>query len=323
MQGGMQPQMVVQQPGMMVQQQPGMMMQQQPGMMVQQPGMMVQQQPGMMMQQQPGMMVQQPGMVMMQQPMMQQRVVVQQGGGLEKMKSMPGVYVSQKADLTEMLTGIQMPNKFNFFDLDATGMNAMPLRIFRGNEQSNMMLNQIMQAEDRPFKMFLTMTNGDMDLFNFMYLERPSAFCQCDNGEMRVYCLEGGQRLIGVIKGPFTWCDYQLNVHDASGNIRYILDGTFCQKGVLCSASCPCQQCQLSFFNIKDGTGLTTVGDFQRSTTWCSRLFQPNDNYILHFPQQATVEDKMLLMASMILWDFCFFEKPNDNNNGVGGVTVY
>jgi len=261
-------------------------------------------------------------MMQQQRPvMLQQQVVV--GGGLEKLKSMPGVYVSQRANIAEMLTGIQMPNKFNFFDLDGTGMNAMPQRVFRGNEQSNIVLDNIMSANDRPFKMFLTMTNGDMDLFNFMYLERPSALCQCDNGEMRVYCLEGGQRLVGVIKGPFTWCDYQLNVHDANGNIKYILDGTFCQKGVLCNATCPCQDCQISFFNIKDGTGMNQVGDFQRATTFCGRLFTPNDNYILHFPPSATVDDKMLLMASMVLWDFCFFEKPNDNNaNGVGGMGV-
>jgi len=260
------------------------------------------------MQQQP--MGMQPGM------MMQQQVVLPMGGGLEKLKTMPGVYVSQRADPLEAITGIQMPCKFNFFDLDATGMNPNPIRIMRGNEQSNVMLDNLVSAADRPFKMFITMTNGQMDLFNFMYLERPSAFCQCDNGEMRVYCLEGGNRLVGTLRGPWAWCDYQVNVHDAANQIRYQLDGTFCQKGILCQPHCPCQQCQVAYFNIKDGTGTRPAGgDFQKATSWCSRLFSTNnDNYILHFPPEATVDDKMMLLAAMIMWDFVYFEKPQDQS---------
>lgn len=233
-------------------------------------------------------------------------------GGLAALASLPGVFITQKESMLEAMTGIEMPHKFNFYSLDPND-NPMPTRIFRGNDQSDPFLRQMMSAEDRPFQMYLTMTNGPLDIFNFMYLERPSACCQMGNGLMRVYCLEGGQRLVGEIRGPFNLCNYQLDLFDAKNQHRYTLDGTWCQKGILCAANCPCDACQVSYFDIKDPSG-APVGQFKRVTNFCSRMFTSNDNYILRFPVSATPDDKMLLMGAMVLWDFIYFETPQQNN---------
>jgi len=263
-------------------------------------------QPGMQQQQ---MVVQGPGMMMPQQQMMvvQQPMMVQ-GGGLAVLASLPGVYISQKENIVEALTGIQLPHKFNFYPLGPDD-NSMPTRIFRGNDQSDPFLRQMMSPEDRPFQMYITMTNGPMDIFNFMYLERPSACCQMGNGVMRVYCLEGGQRLVGEIRGPCTFCNYELNIFGADGKPLFTFDGTWCQKGILCAPNCPCDMCQVSFFEIRDPV-LQPIGGFKRVTNFCSRLFTNNDNYVLRFPPSASVDDKMLMMGALVLWDFVYFETP-------------
>lgn len=277
-----------------------------------QPGMM---QPGMM----PGMAA--PGMV---QPMVMgpagpqmlptTQVNVVSGGALQLLNSLSGVYIAQRENALEILTGIQLSHKFHFYPMDANE-NPQPNRIFRGNDQSNAIVRNIVSADNRPFEMFITMTNGPVDLFNFMYLERPMVCCRCDNGEMRIYCMEGGQRLVGTIRGPCTFCNYELNVYDANDNLRYTMGGTCCQVGLCCGKVCPCEGCSVSTFQISDPSG-NVQSEFKRKLSCCTQICTTQDNYILHFPKTATADDKMLLMGAMVLWDFVYFEKPKNESQG-------
>jgi len=291
-------------------------------MMMQQP-MMQQQvvmQPGMQttttVMQQPGM----GGMMGMQQPvMMMQKPAIPAGGATAVLAGLTGLYITQRGSPLEAMTGIELPHKFAFFPLDGSGAPGNN-RIFRGNEMSDPIVDQFMKPDERPFNMFITMTNGPMDIYNCMYFQRPSAFCQCDNGELRVFSLEGGAgRQVGVVRGPCTWCMYELNIFDAANNLRYMITGTPCQPGVICGPRCPCGSCNVSTFNILDAA-FQPVATFQRTTGFCSQLWAQNDNYILNFPASATVEDKMLLMGAIVMFDFAYFEKPTgqEQNQQIG-----
>ena len=45
-------------------------------------------------------------------------------------------------------------------------------------------------------------------------------------------------------------------------------------------------------------------------------MFTDADNFVATFPADCTLEEKATLMGGVLLIDFVFFEKGNDNNSG-------
>jgi len=236
-----------------------------------------------------------------------QPIMVPQSGALEALKNMNGLVMAQNTDMVQMMTGLSMPHKFNFFPINADGTQN-PNRIFRANEQSDPLVRQMLTADDYPFRMNIMMTNGMLDLFNFMMVERPMNCCTCHNGELRIYAIEGGFRQIGVVRGPCTFCSYELHVFDMANNLKFKMTGTPCQLGVQCGKCCPMDSCQHSEFYIEDATG-NQLSNIAKKTNFCNQCLGGSaDTYFLRFPATATVEDKMLLIGANLLFDFVYFE---------------
>ena len=91
-------------------------------MMMGQPGMMG---PGMM---QPGMAG--PGMIMVQANPLNFM------NGLDKLMSVPGVYIKQKLELLEVLTGCETENKYVVYPASETG-EKLKHSMFKAKEKSN------------------------------------------------------------------------------------------------------------------------------------------------------------------------------------------
>jgi len=331
-----QPMMQQQQPMMMQQQQPMMMQQQQPMMM--QPGM--QQQPMMMqpgMQQQPMMM--QPGMQpMMQQPMygqpmmMQQpQVVINLGGGVlpgqaapaekpkakkgwDRIKDRDGIFVKQKMDLLEMMSGCEQGNTYNVFPLGKDG-DKKGRKFYKAKEKSGCFEKQCMSADCRPFSLKVNLDDDDEQYDNepFLILDRPCkcTFLCCERPEMTVYDVEDGKNdYVGKIKDVWTCCNIVLELYGNDGVLRYILEASCCQLGFHCNG--PCDACQTIDFEIKTPSG-EIVSTLQKKSPGCvSAMVSEASNFAVHFPSKATKEDKALLMSAAMLLDYRYFEeKPN------------
>lgn len=132
---------------------------------------------------------------------------------------------------------------------------------------------------------------------------------------MTLFLAEGGQRTyLGKIRNPYTCCDLEMEVFDNNNEVCYILTGSMCQLGILCP-KCPYDACQTVDFEIRD-KHKNKIGTFQKTNAGCMKSSLTDaDNFSMIFPSNATAEQRGLLMGSLILLDFTYFEEKAQKEN--------
>mmetsp|Transcript_60079 Transcript_60079/g.69597 ORF Transcript_60079/g.69597 Transcript_60079/m.69597 type:complete len:346 (-) Transcript_60079:216-1253(-) len=315
MQGGYQqggyPQQGYQQGGY-PQQQPGMMQQ---GMM--QPGMV---QPGMM---QPGMM--QPGMI---QPQVQVVVinngppVEQKRPGFDRLNEHQSVFIKQKFNVLEALTGCDMENRYLIFPANQQGDGKKGKALFKAKEKSGWCSRQCCHPDCRPFKMDVLHEYKDLeDGDPFLALDRPytCTFLCCNRPYMTVQRNEAGQNEnLGVIKAPWTCYDHQVDIYNGGDDLRYKIVANCCQLGFWCKW--PCDPCQNIDFEVRNSGG-EVVGSLKKFSQGCIKASfdeASSSQFTLVYPPNCDPRDKALLIAATLLIDFRFFEEKPNKNSGAG-----
>jgi len=163
--------------------------------------------------------------------------------------------------------------------------------------------------------MTVQLRDTDLKVHNtsFLEIERP---CTCTfycfaRPVVNVSHVEGGKKThLGKIMNPFKFCncDYKMDVYNNNNNIVYKIVAKCCQTGIMCGQY-PCTPCQTVDFQMTTGAGLI-VGALQKKTAgFCASLNSLSDNFALSFPNNATVEDKALLLAATLFADYQWFEK--------------
>lgn len=224
--------------------------------------------------------------------------------GVARLENLSGIFIREEMDITEVLTGWEMPNKYSFFPVDQNGVKVAQ-RIFRGVEVSTVCDRQCV-GNRREFQMPIKLSDMGVDGMDFLLLERPSACCHCDHGDMNIYMVEGGAKnLIGRCYGPCTCCSFGMQIFDATNTLKYAYTGEACQCGVVCRG-CPCESCRQVIIGLNDAKG-NQVSILTKFTPLAG-MISDTDDFLLKFPLGSTVQDKMLLMASMIFLDYCYFE---------------
>eukprot|EP01017_Pseudomicrothorax_dubius_P046107 TRINITY_DN8076_c0_g1_i1.p1 TRINITY_DN8076_c0_g1~~TRINITY_DN8076_c0_g1_i1.p1 ORF type:complete len:290 (-),score=47.86 TRINITY_DN8076_c0_g1_i1:174-1043(-) len=220
--------------------------------------------------------------------------------------SLSGVFLKQEPDVIEAFLPYEKANKYTFFAIDAQG-NKSDFPFLKAKEKSNVFARQFLGA-GRGFEMVLKQVNGTMEVGDFMLLQKEAVCCRCDRGTMQVFLLEGGQRYLGSVYGPFVCCQIELQVYNANQQLRFIMKGSVCQLGVICGG-CPCKSCRESYFELYDASGniLTTIRHFK--DFWKS-LVSDADDFSVAFPSWASLDDRCLLMAMLIMLDYSYFEQP-------------
>ena len=119
-------------------------------------------------------------------------------------------------------------------------------------------------------------------------------------------------KIIGSVHDPWTCCDPVYSVKDESKNVKYRIQGDCCQKGFFC--------CSDIFFYIYPGgdsamTQENSIGKITKKWTDCVQESCTNaNNFFTEFPNEATAEDKILLIGVTLLIDYTLFEKDNKNS---------
>jgi len=69
--------------------------------------------------------------------------------------------------------------------------------------------------------------------------------------------------------------------------------------------------------------GGESVGIVQKRTAGCVQsAITTADNFSANFPDDATPQTRALIMSSILLMDFAYFEEKQDNRNKEGGIEV-
>ena len=244
--------------------------------------------------------------------------------GLQKLM-VPGIFVKQKFELLEVLTGCETQNKYTVFACDVAG-NREGLPLFKCKERSGWCNRNCLPGDCRKFKMEVTHDSGGrlpFDGLPFLTMDRPfECTCLCLNRPfIEVNYSENGQNIyLGKVVHEFNICEMFFSVFDKTNTLVYEIRGTIWQIGVYNrkqnNCAC-CKSCQQAFLFIRDvKQGGRRVGIIEKRGRGFTELISDADNFSVLFPIKASAEERTLIMAACLLLDFRYFESnPGNNNN--------
>lgn len=214
----------------------------------------------------------------------------------------------------EQFTGCEMNNTYYVYACDKDGDKKKSLKLFKCKEKSGCYSKQCLRPDARPFEMYVEHENkgeqGNDDMPAFYFEREYSCTCMCFNRPtMTLFLAEGGQRtFLGKIRNPYTCMDLEMEILDNDEVVQYVLTGSVCQMGIMCP-KCPMDACQTVEFEIRD-KHKNKIGTFQKKNAGCEKsMLSDADNFSMIFPSDATPENRALLLGSLILLDFTYFEE--------------
>lgn len=259
----------------------------------------------MQMQQQPPMQMAPGQQVMMQQQPGGPQYVVQQVFSMQDtLEALAGVYIKQKFDFAEMVTGCEMPNEYYVYSINQRNpeLKKKPKdakKIFKYKEKSTCYERQCMRGECKPFNMkIISMLPGPSDDKQVMRTEKEckcTYYC-CNRPEMKCYYNEvdktgGADHYLGKVYDPWDMCNYQYDIRTgetdtADQQVEYIIHASCCQLYFCCK--CPCESCQKVVFEIHEGqsTGTKVGSIIKMGRDPCSNIAKGGDadEFAVDFP---------------------------------------
>ena len=159
------------------------------------------------------------------------------------------------------------------------------------------------------------------------WMDRPfKCTCCClDRPELTVYwgAIDNRSNLIGKIKEPCTCIDVKMELCDFQDLSRYTILADGCQCGICCRQS-PCGKCSEVMFpifksDIENKDIGNRSGTISRKFNGCLKAtFTDADNFEVVFPNCASPEDKMMMIASALMIDYRLYnEDADDGSNQV------
>lgn len=238
--------------------------------------------------------------------------------GFDRLADRDGLFIKQKIDILEAMTGCEQGNTYHVFPMSKDG-NKKGKKIFKCKEKSSCFAKQCMSGDCRPFQMKVNLEDATEELDNepFLLLDRQcKCTCMCFNRpEMTVAWVEDGKNeYIGKIKDIWQCCNICNEVYDKDNNLRYKIEANCCQIGMHCKG--PCESCEHVDFEIKSPSGEIVSTLVKKSPGCVAAMVSDADNFSLSFPSNATKEDKALLMSAVLLLDFRYFEEKGGNQGG-------
>ena len=242
------------------------------------------------------------------QPMILPSSALHNSSGFDKLMSLSGVYVKQDFQYFEHVTSCDSVNKYVIYPANADGSRDEE-SIFKTKERSTWFNRSCLQDYCRPFNMKVEHEGSDD---GFLVLHKECSFtCCCGNRPlMEVYFTEHRKDpgdYLGKIVNPFKCCNPELQVFNSKNDLKYIIEVDCCQLGFWCQLQC--KPCLVVHFEIIDAGRNPTNGKLMKT---CEGSINDPDNMSLVFPQNATKEDKALLMSALIMIDFMYFEETPD-----------
>ena len=236
-----------------------------------------------------------------------------------------GIYIKQKFDILEAMTGCDTPNRYYVFEQTPAG-GAKKKRIFKCKEKSGWCARNCMSSDCKPFDMEIKKCFKDEDYDNEEVVIRLERDCQCtcccfNRPTMKVYYTERNQKTyIGKVVDSWDCCNYSYTVYDSGDQVRFFIKASCCQLGFCCK--CPCEPCERIEFDLWSGDKEKPEAPILKvGTGSCLKnAVGSADNFSVTFPMAATWQDKTLLLASILMIDFMQFEEKNGgsgNNNGI------
>lgn len=237
----------------------------------------------------------------------------------QMLKSWNGIYVKQKTELMEAITGCETGNKYLVYERGGNGRRKGK-EMLECKEFSSCCARNCTTSGCRPFKMrVFNLWNHD-DKCLEMDRDCQLTVCCLFRPSMQIYHTEGGSReYLGRVVDNFDCCNYSFDIQDHSNRTIFYIEGSCCQCGLWCK--CPCQGCEKVTFNIWRGKkqralGTPLVKHGKRSCV--KNAFTDADDFSVPFPGGSTFEERCLLLGATLFIDYMMFESSPSNRETTG-----
>ena len=225
-----------------------------------------------------------------------------------------GIFIDQKFELTEVLTGCETRNTYYVYEMSAQ-QRRKGKPILRCKEYSDWCARNCTLGSCRPMSIkCFNLWNHDEMCLEF---ERP---CTCtflcfDRPVLKVYHTEGGQkRYIGKVVDNCDCLNFTFDVRDANNDLVFYVKGECCQLGFWCR--CPCKGCRKIYFDISSKkNGVPFQGRLIRhgKRSCAKRLVGDADDFSVPFPPGSSFDMRCLMLAVTLLIDYMIFDQnPSD-----------
>jgi len=237
--------------------------------------------------------------------------------GFDRLDARDGIFIKQKMELAEMMTGCEGENTYLVYPVGKDG-DKKGKKLFKAKEKSGFCARQCLSGECRPFQLKINLDDDDEELDNepFLLVDRPckcTCYC-CNRPEITVtYVEDGKSEYIGKIRDPWTCMNIVNEIYDKDNNLRYTIEGSCCQIGMHCKGPLEC--CEKIDFELKIPSGDIVAGIQKKSPGCLQAMVSDADNFSVHFPANSTKEDKALIMCAVLFLDFRYFEENQKNDN--------
>ena len=257
-------------------------------------------------------MVQQP---VVQQPMVQQPMTLQPGmmangiqigDPMEILIKAPAAKIVQQVELLEIVSECETNNRYDVF----CEMNGVKYFCFRCKEDSSWCMRNMCPSDLRSFKIHMMLPGQK----KFGILDRPfKCTCCCCARPIVKGTFSNGQPF-GTINQPFTCCSPFFETVDETDGSKYSIEIPYCQCGFMCRSNV-CGKCSEVIGNIYKENDLThPVGTFKKLENCVQEMVSDANSFEIIFPTDATVGDKLNILATVILIDYRFYESNASSN---------
>ena len=237
-------------------------------------------------------------------------------------------YVRQKPCLLEVVSGYDTQN---IYDVYSRNKDGNMVYLFKCKEDSGCCERMYCRGDSKPFKLLVKhITNPNVIEEDFMntyaVFDRPfKCTCCClERPKMKGYYQSMEGKMFGSVSEPWTCYDPMFLIKDMNKEPHFQIRADCCQCGLLCRNSCgkcsdivfPIYPANCEDYDIKNSIGMIkkVAGDFVQE------LVTEADNFEVLFPQNASPEEKLLLIGATLMIDYRYFEDTTQNSNGKVGV---
>ena len=122
---------------------------------------------------------------------------------------------------------------------------------------------------------------------------------------------------MGTIRHICTICDPEFEVFDERNQLKYIVNASCCQCGLLCANNF-CGKLSEAIFNILQPGSRQIIGKISKNCADYSELVTDADSYQINFPSTASPSDKLLIMSLGLMIDYQYFETDSSDEKRKG-----
>jgi hypothetical protein len=231
-----------------------------------------------------------------------------------KISSLNGIFIKQRMNLMEVVTGCEMENIFDIFEKKPLEEKEKGKRQWRAKEESTCVQRNCVSQNCRSFnlKIYNVKNAPGEGLEQCLLMERPcTCTCFCLNRPfMTLHYVENNDNIyLGKISDPYDVCKMMFMVYDKADNPIYKIQTCCINCGVICRG-CPCGPCEKVSFDVVDLRTGSTIPPISKLNQTCMKDFVTDtDNYGINFIEGTSWEDKSLLLGAVLFLDYMMFEE--------------